>query len=201
MKALKFSPQQSRDIIAGKRTSSWRIFDEKDLQSGDEILILSDDSKEPIGSGSITKVRTKTLLQTSPEERKTQGFTDEQEMLDTLRDQFGHKVDWDTEVKIVSFAFLVKPQSRGNWHRRFWSVIVFLLLAYAVTYFATDGAVAMTTDVRYLLTNQFWSLVGIVAGLGIAVPELRKERWSYGKLLAGVVFCGAGIANFFLYLP
>lgn len=199
MKALKFSPQQSREILAGKRTSSWRMFDEKDLQSGDEILILSDTSKEPIGSGSITKVRTKTLLSTTPEERAAQGFDDEQRMLDTLRDQFGHKVDWDTEVKIVSFAFLAAPEPRGRWHLRFWVGVLILLLAYVATYFATDGAVAVPEGIRAFLFNQFWTLLAILLGLIMAVPELRKEHWSYGKLLAGVVFIIAGIANAFLH--
>ena len=41
MKTLKFTPELCQQIMAGNKTSTWRLFDDKDLTVGDKLQFLS----------------------------------------------------------------------------------------------------------------------------------------------------------------
>jgi hypothetical protein len=106
MKTLKFTPQLCEQILLGKKTSTWRLFDDKDLREGDALVLLNKETLETIGTAVITTLYKKTLG--SLEESDWTGherFSSEEEMYVTYRKYYGDAVDQNTEVKIISFSF------------------------------------------------------------------------------------------------
>jgi hypothetical protein len=106
MKTLKFTPDLCQQIFAGTKTSTWRLFDDKDLKVGDAIQFINKATGESFGVGEITSLHTKTLG--SLEESDWVGhdrFNSEADMLNTFRDYYGDRVTLDTEVKILHFNF------------------------------------------------------------------------------------------------
>ncbi len=106
MKTLKFTPELCAQILAGTKTSTWRLFDDKDLTVGDELTFINKQTLESFGTGEITQLYTKTLG--TLEESDWIGherFASEEVMYETYRKYYGDKVSPDTEVKIIHFTF------------------------------------------------------------------------------------------------
>ena len=106
MKTLKFMPELVAKILSGEKTSTWRLFDDKNLQVGDELVFINKETGEGFGSAKIVSLKVKTLGTLS--ERDWIGherFNSENEMYATYRKYYGDKVGKDTEVKIISFDF------------------------------------------------------------------------------------------------
>lgn len=106
MKTLKFTPELCEQILAGTKTSTWRLFDDKDLTVGDELTFVNKQTLEGIGTGKITQLYTKTLG--TLEETDWIGherFASDEIMYDTYRSYYGDGVSPDTEVKIIHFNF------------------------------------------------------------------------------------------------
>ena len=61
MKTLKFKPHLCEQILAGEKTSTWRLFDDKDLQVGDVVECLNQETLAVIGTATLTAVKQKTL--------------------------------------------------------------------------------------------------------------------------------------------
>lgn len=108
MKTLKFTPHLAQQILAGEKTSTWRLFDDKDLQEGDEIVFLNKETNEKFGTAIVTSLHKKTLG--SLEEADWIGherFSSEEEMYQAFRKYYGDQVKPDTEVKILTFRFTI----------------------------------------------------------------------------------------------
>lgn len=106
MKTIKFTPELCEQILAGTKTSTWRLFDDKDLTKGDKINFVNKATLESFGTGEITKLYTKTLG--TLEESDWIGherFPSEEAMYKTYRTFYGDKVTPDTQVKIIQFTF------------------------------------------------------------------------------------------------
>ncbi len=61
MKTLKFSPHLVNKILSGEKTSTWRLFDDKDLQVGDTLGFIDKETGELFGNAVVTSLRVKTL--------------------------------------------------------------------------------------------------------------------------------------------
>lgn len=109
MKTLKFRPELALKILSGEKTSTWRLFDEKDLTIGDELLFINKETLKDFGKAVITSIKTKTL-ETLTEDDWTghEKFPSEKEMYDTLKKYYGDRVNEKTEVKIINFDFRVR---------------------------------------------------------------------------------------------
>ena len=106
MKTLKFTPELCAQIIAGTKTSTWRLFDDKNLRVGDKLTFVNKETLESFGTVEITHLYTKTLG--TLEESDWIGherFVSEDEMYATYRQYYGDSVSPDTEVKIIHFTF------------------------------------------------------------------------------------------------
>lgn len=106
MKSLKFTPALCEQILSGEKTSTWRLFDEKELQSGDVVEFINKETGKMVGTAILTNVRLKKLgtldeVDWAGHER----FASESEMYETYRRYYGDKVGPDTEVKLIDFDF------------------------------------------------------------------------------------------------
>ena len=106
MKTLKFAPNLVPLILSGEKTTTWRLFDDKDLKQGDTLLFLNKETGEEFGTAIITSLTTRTL--STLEEGDWAGhekFASEEEMYASYKKYYGDKVGPNSEVKILTFAF------------------------------------------------------------------------------------------------
>lgn len=108
MKKLKFVPHLVEKILSGEKTSTWRLFDDKDLSQGDELIFINKETGKSFGTARVTSMCCKTLGRL--EEKDWEGherFSSDEEMYSTYRQHYGYKDGPDSEVKIISFDFFV----------------------------------------------------------------------------------------------
>ena len=112
MKTLKFDHRQAQLILEGKKRSTWRMFDDKDLSVGDQIKIIdkanADDpgSWNVIGQATVTEVVEKLLGKVTGQDMQShEAFGGMGGILEHYRGYYGRRVSLDTPVKIVRFDF------------------------------------------------------------------------------------------------
>jgi ribonuclease HI len=112
MKTLKFDHSDAEEIKEGKKNTTWRLYDDKDLSVDDKIKIIdktnSDDSSQwkVIGEGKVVEIIEKKL--DSVDDNDMAGhkhFANLDEALETYRNYYGSRVTLDTPVKIIHFEF------------------------------------------------------------------------------------------------
>lgn len=105
-KTLKFTPELVLKIISGEKTSTWGLFDDKDLKVGDMLLFINKQTGQVFGKATITSLRLKTLRTITDEDWVGhERFASEKEMYKTYRQYYGDKVNEQSEVKILTFEF------------------------------------------------------------------------------------------------
>ena len=107
MKTLKFAPELCALILEGNKTSTWRLFDDKDLQIDDVLQFINQETLEPFGVAKITSLYIKTLgTLVDSDWEGHERFNSEEEMYSTYRKYYGDRVNPNTEIKIIQFDFL-----------------------------------------------------------------------------------------------
>lgn len=106
MKTLKFKDYLVRLVLSGAKDATWRLFDDKDLKEGDELVLVNSDTGNPFGKALIISTREKRLgdLQDSDFEGHEK-FESEEKMYEAYRDYYGDRVSADSIVKIIKFKF------------------------------------------------------------------------------------------------
>jgi ribonuclease HI len=111
MKTLKFEHELALQILAGEKTSTWRLFDDKDLSVNDYVKLI--DKAEPgrpetwkaIGTARINTIIQKRLGDIESEDYEGhERFSSKHELLKTYQKYYGFDVNYDTIVKIVRFS-------------------------------------------------------------------------------------------------
>ncbi|TSC73959.1 MAG: hypothetical protein G01um101444_426, partial [Parcubacteria group bacterium Gr01-1014_44] len=100
MKTLKFRHNLVKEILDGNKTATWRLFDDKDLQVGDQLEFIDWDTGEKFAEAEIIKMREKEL--DNIEEKDFDGhkkFGSKEVMLRHYKELYGEKVDMDTIIK------------------------------------------------------------------------------------------------------
>lgn len=106
MKTLKFAPHLVQKIIKGEKTSTWRLFDDKDLQEKDNLSFIDKETGEKFGTAIITSLKIKTLgTLVDSDWVGHEKFANEEEMYVAYKKYYGDKVNPDSEVKILTFNF------------------------------------------------------------------------------------------------
>ena len=112
MKTLKFDHQLAQLILGGQKTSTWRLYDDKDLSVDDDLHMIDKvDPTQPeswrvIGQGKVTEVVEKKLGSVTEQDMKGhEEFNSKGQMLEIYQEYYGHRVSFNTPVKIVHFDF------------------------------------------------------------------------------------------------
>ena len=110
MKTLKFAPHLVEQILSGEKTSTWRLFDDKDLQEGNELIFINKETTEQFGTATITSLKIRTLgTLTVDDWIGHEKFSSDEKMYASYRKYYGDKVDENSEVKILTFDFKKRP--------------------------------------------------------------------------------------------
>ena len=99
-------------MLAGKKTSTWRLFDDKDLSVNDVVEFIDKvDPNKPqswraIGTATITSVIEKPMSAIGAQDMDGHdNYASPGEMIETYQGYYGSNVTPDTLVKIVHFSF------------------------------------------------------------------------------------------------
>ena len=70
MKTLKFAPDLVPLILNGSKTSTWKLFDDKDLTEGDELSLVNKESGEEFAKVKVTSIKQTTLGELTDQARE-----------------------------------------------------------------------------------------------------------------------------------
>lgn len=105
-KTLKFKPHLISRILDGSKTITWRLFDDKDLQKGDQLLLAHSDTGEIFAKAIIVVIHEKEIRNLTKSDLAENGYRDMTEVHELNRKYYGDRVNDETMVKIVEFALL-----------------------------------------------------------------------------------------------
>jgi ribonuclease HI len=112
VKSLKFEHDAAQRVLKGEKTSTWRLYDDKDLSVNDDVQVIDKvDSSHPetwrkLGVAHIDSIIQKRLRDIQPQDYEGhEVFTDRAAMLKTYQHYYGPQVDDQTPVKIIRFTF------------------------------------------------------------------------------------------------
>lgn len=106
-KTLKFRSHLADMVLKGEKKTTWRLFDDKDLQEGDAIILVNWDTDQKFAQAKLIKVWEKTL--STLEDSDFEGhekFESDDEMYKTYKTYYGDRVNEDTVVKIIQFQLI-----------------------------------------------------------------------------------------------
>ncbi len=91
-------------IQNGQKTATWRIFDDKDLQVGDDLELVEFETGEVFAKAEIVSVREKKMSEITDEDFDGhESYPSKEDMLKTYQGYYGDRVSWDTVIKMITF--------------------------------------------------------------------------------------------------
>lgn len=108
MKTLKFVENLVPLILSGEKTSTWRIFDDKDLSLGDKLSLIEKGTGEEFARAEIVSVREKVLgdIEDADFDDGHERYGSKEKMLEAYQSYYGNHITMDTVIKIVYFKIL-----------------------------------------------------------------------------------------------
>lgn len=104
MKELKFAENLVPLVISREKTSTWRLFDDKDLKVGEEISLVNKQTLQEFGTAKIVSIKEKELGEIKKEDFEGhEKFESREKMFETYRSYYGDAVKEDTIVKMIDF--------------------------------------------------------------------------------------------------
>ncbi len=109
MKTLKFRNNLVGKILSGEKTSTWRLFDDKNLQAGDEVEFINKETGEVFAKVVLTKVIVKRFQDLQEEDwAGHEKYPSNEVMYKSFSADYGQKIDENTELKLIDFTILDK---------------------------------------------------------------------------------------------
>ncbi len=107
MKTLKFDPSLVPLVLDGSKTSTWRLFDDKDLQVRDRLSLVNSVDRQEFAQAEIVEVREKKLGEITEEDYEGHSrYESLEKMIESFRGHYGAGVTPETLVKIVRFKLV-----------------------------------------------------------------------------------------------
>ncbi len=111
MKKLKLDHALAELVTSGQVSSTWRLYDDKDLAVNDQVLLIDKvnpqkpNTWKTIGVATIDSMSERRLGGIENDELRTHGFQSRNDMLETYHLYYGSNVDLRTPVKMINFHF------------------------------------------------------------------------------------------------
>ncbi len=107
MKTLKFRQTLADQILAGDKTTTWRLFDDKNLSKGDQLSFLVWKTQKEFAQAKIVSVKTTKFGKlTAKDWTGHETFDSPQQMYDTYSGYYQQTVDENTPVTVIKFKLL-----------------------------------------------------------------------------------------------
>lgn len=117
MKTLKFKSNLVPLILNRTKTVTWRMFDEKNLQTGDICEFVNSDTGVIFAHATITGVTCKKLGEIHDADfvEGHERYKNQQDMVEHYRSYYGPSVNIDSDVKIISFKLEKESSNIDYW--------------------------------------------------------------------------------------
>lgn len=102
-KKLKFKHEFVKEVLEGRKVTTWRLFDDKDLKINDELELIDAETGENFGKAVITSMEEKAIKELTEEQLKNHGYAGQEDMLESHKKYYGDKISPDTPVKMIKF--------------------------------------------------------------------------------------------------
>jgi|SRR3989344_6595679 len=107
MKTLKFRSNLIKPILEGVKTSTWRLFDDKNLSKEDKISLIDWKTKIEFKKAIITEVIERSFDELTPEDLKGhEKYNSKEDMYKGYEEYYNKPVNENTKVKIIRFKLL-----------------------------------------------------------------------------------------------
>ena len=107
MKTSKFRPHLVPKILDGTKTSTWRLFDDKDFHEGDLLELINKENLEVFAKAKIVSVEEKELGELTDEDWVGHDkFESDEEMYSIFSKYYGKEVTPKDKIKIVVFELI-----------------------------------------------------------------------------------------------
>lgn len=107
VKQLHFASNLIPLILSGEKTSTWRLWDDKDLQVKDTLDFLESGTEKHFATAQIIKILEKPFKNLTDEDKRGhEKFENEVAMYTTYTKYYNKKVDKNTIVKIIQFKLI-----------------------------------------------------------------------------------------------
>ena len=104
LKKLKFKNELCSLILKGEKTTTWRIFDDKNIAEGDKFIFINSDTGEEFAKAKITEVKETAFKYLNDNDWDGhEKFSSPEEMYKTYSKYYKTKVTKNTIVKIIKF--------------------------------------------------------------------------------------------------
>ncbi len=111
-KQLKFEHQQALDIRSGRKSATFRFFDDKNIRVGDSLEIIDKvESDNPASWQKIGTIRVTEVLEKLVQDiyagdwAGTETYSNLEDFLQTMRDLYKQPIELQTPLKIIRFTF------------------------------------------------------------------------------------------------
>lgn len=91
-------------VLSGEKTTTWRLFDEKNLSAGDELQLVATDSGKVFANAVVSSVREKKFCELDKRGHET--FSSDGQLYETYSAYYARPVEPETRVKIVEFKLV-----------------------------------------------------------------------------------------------
>ncbi|MEX2012673.1 MAG: ASCH domain-containing protein [Patescibacteria group bacterium] len=104
MKSLKFRAYLMPKVLSGEKYSTWRLFDDKDIQEGNEVDLLEFVTNRYFGNATVTKVVEKPMGELTAEDKAGhEEFDSDEQMYEVYTTYYKQPVGPETFVKVIWF--------------------------------------------------------------------------------------------------
>lgn len=106
-KKLKFTRELSELILVGKKTSTWRLWDDKNLSEGETVDFIESETNEHFATAILIKIIQKPLgALTNKDKEGHESFRTDEEMYNTYQRYYNKHVGPETLIKIIHFKLI-----------------------------------------------------------------------------------------------
>jgi len=106
-KRLKFHPDLVPLIVNGSKITTWRLFDDKNLQIGDELILVNSKTTEDFSNAKIVLVNETTFEKLTPKDwAGHEKFSSPEEMYKSYSKYYGCAVDQNSLLKIIKYELI-----------------------------------------------------------------------------------------------
>jgi hypothetical protein len=107
MKVIKFRRELSKFILSGKKKATWRLFDDKNITSGDIVSFVVWESGEEFAKAKILNVVEKKFSELKQSDYNGhEPFSSEKEMYEQYAVYYNREIDENTVLKIIKFEIV-----------------------------------------------------------------------------------------------
>ena len=107
MKRLKFRAHLKELILGGEKTTTWRLFDDKNLSVGDKLVFVVAETGEEFATAEITSVQETVMGKLTKDDwAGHETYTSDKDMYKHYEGYYNRPVDDDSQIKIIKFKLL-----------------------------------------------------------------------------------------------